>query len=205
MSDTKRTTGSASAATAILAVAAVVAVLAANKLYLVPRYGGIAAYFIGGKAAGSFAGQTAGNRDSLAAALSIYYSDTDGKYPPSLDALKERNYLPTPMPREDVFIDVGGGKFERAHWHRDSAKVKLFSSRAAADDSGGWGYVADPASPEWGTVFVNCTHLNFKKGVPWNVSAEPAPLPANAQTPSDAAQRPDSGVSPEPATGTGSL
>ena len=158
----------------ILAVLLAAAVAAADMLYFVPRYGGLLAFFLGGSAAGSSVGQTEGNRDRLASALALYAADSGGKYPASLEALRERAYLEGPLPREDIFIEAGAGKFRRAHWRRDASKVKLFGSRAEADDSGGWGYVADPASPEWGTVFLNCTHVHFKKGVPWNLSSPPA-------------------------------
>lgn len=188
MTDSNQDAASISART-ILTAAAIVAALALYGFYLVPRYGGLGNYFLDGSAAGSYVGQTEGNRDKLASALSIYYSDSDGKYPPSMDALKERDYLPDPMPREDVFIEVSSGKFERAHWRRDAAKVKIFASRAESDDGGGWGYVADPASPEWGTVFVNCTHDHFKKGVPWNLSSAPAARPAASPSLSGTAQQ----------------
>lgn len=161
----------------ILAVALIVCIAAADILYLIPRYGGIFPYLFEANAAGSMLGQTEGRRDAIAAALEIYYNDSDMKYPPSLEALWNRQYMTGPMPGENVFIEVSGGKFKRAHWRRDSAKVKIFRSRAEADDSGGWGYVADPDSPEWGTVFVNCTHDHFKKRVPWNLSTASAVRP----------------------------
>lgn len=174
---------------ALLTAAAIAAALALYGLYLVPRYGGLGHYLMDGSAAGSFVGQTEGNRDKIESALSLYYSDSDGKYPPSLEALQPKDYLESPMPREDVFIEVSSGKFKRAHWRRDSDKVKLFASRADSDDGGGWGYVADPNSPEWGTVFVNCTHNHFKKGVPWNLSSAVAVRPASPQSASDPAQQ----------------
>jgi hypothetical protein len=174
-----------------LSVALVVFIAAVDILYLIPRYGGIMARLLEGSAAGSFVGQTEGNRDKLAFALSIYHNDSDKKsYPAALDELwGSRGYMTEPMPRADVFIDAGGGKFERAHWRRASDKVKIFKSRAEADDSGGWGYVGDPSSPEWGTVFVNCTHEHFKRKVPWNMAFEPAPQPQPEQTAADAAQQ----------------
>lgn len=160
----------------IMVLGVFVSALAAQRLYFMPRYGGIMAYFLAGNAAGSAAGRLDGQLSRIQSTLSIYYGDSDGKYPPSLDVLwGGRNYLEGPMPREDVFIETESGKFKRAHWYRDSAAVKIFNSRADADDSGGWGYVADQASPEWGTVFVNCTHPHLKKGVPWNLSSPPAP------------------------------
>lgn len=153
-----------------------IAGIAAQKFYFEPRYGGITGYLVEGFAVGSTMEQAEGDLARIQSYLSIYYSDTGGKYPPSLDVLwQEKRYLEGPPPHADIFIETRNGKFKRAHWHRDTAKVKVFHSRAEADDSGGWGYVADPASPEWGTVFINCTHQHWKKRIPWNLSAPPAP------------------------------
>ncbi len=122
-SDSKQAGVSVSPGT-ILVVAAVAAVLTVNVLYLRPRYGGILAYFLNSKAAGSFSGQTEGNRDKWASALAIYYSDTDGKYPPTLEELQAKNYISDPLPREDVFIEVNSGSFKRAHWYRNCREQK---------------------------------------------------------------------------------
>lgn len=183
MSDSKHDTVSISAGT-ILIIAAIVAASALYALYLLPRYGGLAGYFLAPSAAGSYVAQTEGNRNGLESALSLYLSDSDQKYPASIEELRKKDYLRGPMPCEDVFMEVSSGKFRRAHWRRDCDKVKIFRSRAEADDGGGWGYVADPASPEWGTVFVNCTHNHFKKSVPWNLSSSPAtrPVPQTGDT-----------------------
>jgi prepilin-type N-terminal cleavage/methylation domain-containing protein len=52
--------------------------------------------------------------------------------------------------------------------HQDSTAVSVGNSTAAAlTDSGGWAYVNDPASESYGTVFINCSHLD-SKGQPWN-------------------------------------
>jgi hypothetical protein len=41
-----------------------------------------------------------------------------------------------------------------------------FRDKSVADE-GGWGYVNNPADPEFGRVFVNCTHTDAK-GVRWD-------------------------------------
>lgn len=45
-------------------------------------------------------------------------------------------------------------------------KTFLAESRSEVDDSGGWLYVTDPASDDWGTVIVNCTHTD-REGKVW--------------------------------------
>ncbi len=43
--------------------------------------------------------------------------------------------------------------------HAPSNLVTEYHSRSdALKDTGGWGYVSDPASPEFGTVFIDCVH-----------------------------------------------
>ncbi|GAG09095.1 unnamed protein product [marine sediment metagenome] len=54
--------------------------------------------------------------------------------------------------------------------HEDSNKVTYYSgsdySLKNFRDTGGWGYVNDSASPDWGSVFVNCTHTD-SRGKVW--------------------------------------
>ena len=102
-------------------------------------------------------GACKGNLGSIRSALSIHYGDYEGFYP----------YHPAAL--------TAGGKYMAAlpaaktpNYHSDSAKVRLGASGADLDDSGGWMYVADPASQEYGTVYVNCTHTDTK-GTVWTV------------------------------------
>lgn len=115
--------------------------------------------------------QTLGRLDTIRSSLRIYYSDMEGKYPASLEVLSEGGrYMPAgDMPKADIFGKTKDDDF--THLHKGSGtQVKLFRSPDDADDSGGWGYVADPASPDYGKVFVNCTHMYMGKGsgTPWN-------------------------------------
>ncbi|MBL0058542.1 MAG: hypothetical protein IPP35_05450 [Elusimicrobia bacterium] len=161
----------------------------AEKAYFYPRYGGWAGYLTEGWMAGSLTHKTEGDLRKLQADLSLWYGDK-GKFPATLDLL-ERNPLPSRgpwPPHAEVFLEVNN-RFKRAHWFCDTNHFKYFSSRTLSDDSGGWGYVNDPRSPEWGTVFVNCTHLHFEKRVPWNLSstvARSVASEAEPQTPTDA-------------------
>lgn len=52
--------------------------------------------------------------------------------------------------------------------HQDSRVVRVGASTTTAlTDAGGWAYVNDPASQAYGTIFVNCSHLD-SKGEAWN-------------------------------------
>jgi hypothetical protein len=118
---------------------------------------------------GSAAKQTLGQLNLLRSSVTVYYGDHEGKYPPSLEALtEERKYLEE-IPKAEIYGKEGGEDFEHLH-SGGSRQVKAFSSRRDADDTGGWGYVADPNSPEFGDVFINCTHLYMGAGPakPWN-------------------------------------
>lgn len=98
-------------------------------------------------------GASRGNLGAIRSALSIYYGDTAGVYPSSLNSLTE------------------GGKYLREipmaivpYYHRDSSKVTFGK---VPDDSGGWVYDNDPKDKDFGLVFVNCTHTDTK-GSSWN-------------------------------------
>jgi len=155
--------------------------------YYQPRNGGYIGYLTEGWVAGSDTEALEAELGRAQFALSIYYGDTNGKYPETLDVLwKEQKYLPRPLRRAEVYAEFPGRGIARAHWYRDTARIKIFESAKDSDDSGGWGYVNDPKSPEYGAVFVNCTHVNFRKNVPWNLirqqrSAAPAAPPAAAE------------------------
>ncbi|MBI2385091.1 MAG: RDD family protein [Elusimicrobia bacterium] len=112
-------------------------------------------------------GATKGNLGALRSAASIYYGDTEGSYPATLDALVDPKYVPS-MPKTKVAdhpetdavtlygAEVCTGKTEYGS-EIDASKLK---------DTGGWGYVADPKAVCWGQVFVDCTHQD-SKGKRW--------------------------------------
>jgi hypothetical protein len=160
----------------------------ADLIYFNPRYGGVLGYATDGWLAGSAAETLEGNLGAIRSALSIYYGD-HGKYPESLDVIvNDPRYNLHPLPRADVWFDLPGAGIRRAHWYRDSAQVKYFASAGDADDSGGWGYVNDSHSPDFGTVFVNCTHDSLRNSMPWNlIGSTPAPTPAQNSAPATAA------------------
>lgn len=162
---------------------------AAEVAYFDPRYGGFGAYAMEDFMAGSSNGSLEGKLGEARSALSIYYGDTNGRYPETLEVLwKDNRYLSHPLGHADVFAELPGNRFGRAHWYRDTDKIHYFHSVAEADDAGGWGYVNDPKSPEFGALFVNCTHENFRRHVAWNLFGANAPAPAAAEAAGDSAR-----------------
>lgn len=90
--------------------------------------------------------QTRGRLGSLRSALSIYYGDLEGSYPPSLESLTVNGKYLTEIPP----AQVPGA-------HQPSSAVVLGKS---PDDSGGWLYNNDPLDANVGNVSVNCTHTD---------------------------------------------
>lgn len=143
----------------------------ADAAYVHPRYGGYLAWMLGGLLARKEANQLQGQLGAVSSALSIYYGDKEGRYPEDLEAfLKDPRYSSMPrLPHADQFVLMDEHmKTDRPHWHKDTAKLRYLPSVDAADDLGGWGYVKDPDSPDYGDFFVNCTHADMRTGLPWN-------------------------------------
>lgn len=90
--------------------------------------------------------QTLGRLGSLRSALSIYYGDLEGSYPPSLESLTVNGKYLAEIP----LAQVPGA-------HPPSGAVVLGKS---PDDSGGWLYNNDPLDADAGTVRINCTHTD---------------------------------------------
>lgn len=100
-------------------------------------------------------GACRGNLGAMRSALSIFYGDTQGRYPFHPSALLYGKRYLSALP-----------KARTPHYHPDSNKVRIGASSSDADDSGGWLYVGDPSSKERGTLLVNCTHTDTK-GSAW--------------------------------------
>lgn len=85
-----------------------------------------------------------GKCGEIRSALSIYYSDNQGQYPSTLDALvpKYLNEIPE-------LSGVGT--------HAPSRFVRV-TTAPALTDSGGWAYVFSPGSAAHGHVWIDCIH-----------------------------------------------
>lgn len=94
-------------------------------------------------------GGNLGALGQVRSALSIYYGDHEGRYPAALSELTAGGrYLPE-LP------SVKGLP------HPSSSEAAEYSSPSSSD-TGRWGYVNDPTSKEFGTVWIDCTHTDAK-------------------------------------------
>jgi hypothetical protein len=103
-------------------------------------------------------GRTKGNLGAIRSALSIYYGDHEGRYPMSLDELTNGNYLKF-IPQADT------ARPEHAATNSVLVLTKVVDEAdlyRQLQDTGGWAYVADPDSPAWGILVVDCTHADSK-------------------------------------------
>ncbi|MFC1680151.1 type IV pilin protein [Elusimicrobiota bacterium] len=101
-------------------------------------------------------GATKGNLGAVRSALSIYYGDMEGVYPQDPNELTvDGKYLGS-MPRAKT-----------PNLHPDSSQIALIPSPQALTDEGGWAYVNNPMSPDFGSFFINCSHTD-SKGSLWS-------------------------------------
>ena len=113
-------------------------------------------------------GATKGSLGSMRAALSIYYGDSEGRYPGDPNELTVGKKYLAIIPYVKTANHADTNRFE-AYGNeicgRDArGSAAIDGSRLR--DSGAWGYVADKNSPCWGSVFVDCTHTD-SRGTAW--------------------------------------
>ncbi|MFC1679726.1 hypothetical protein ACFL2T_05900 [Elusimicrobiota bacterium] len=103
-----------------------------------------------------------GNLGAIRSALMIYYGDMRGVYPLTLEALTTNGMYLSRIPEAAAFPHHAptdrSEPYKSLPWKR--------GSKEPSRDTGAWGYVADPESEEFGTVFIDCTHADTK-GNPW--------------------------------------
>ncbi|MBI3297764.1 MAG: hypothetical protein HYZ75_06350 [Elusimicrobia bacterium] len=92
-----------------------------------------------------------GNLGSIRSALSIYYGDLEGVYPSDLSSLTVAGKYIGELPQAKT-----------PKYHKASTRV---TPGATPSDSGGWGYNNVTADPNYGNVFVNCTHTDLRSRV----------------------------------------
>ena len=99
---------------------------------------------------------TKGNLAAVRSALGIHHREANGAYP----------YHPVALTAGGRYLSV----LPRARTpklHPDSDAVALVASAGGLTDAGGWAYLADPASKDYGTFVVNCTHTDTR-GSAWS-------------------------------------
>ncbi len=99
-------------------------------------------------------GAMRGNLGTLRSALKVYHADTEGGYPETLEYLAENakyvNVIPSAQLRE---------------FHADSTAVREGDGITTSNDRNGWLYIADTASTDFGSLYVNCTHTDLSATV----------------------------------------
>lgn len=95
--------------------------------------------------------------DTMRSKLTIFYADHGGRYPARLEELVKGGYIPS-LPAA-----VTGR-------HPPSSAVSYVCGLAdhpeRAPDAGGWAYCADIGQKDYGTLRVDCAHLNGRRR-PW--------------------------------------
>jgi hypothetical protein len=117
------------------------------------------------------AGKNLGALGNMRIALSQCYSDTDGHYPATLQGIIGKKTLDNAVlqsipslalpdhPETNEVMTYGGDVCAPAGGYAvDGSKIK---------DTGKWGYVSDPKSTCYGTVFIDCTHMEPRRNKPW--------------------------------------
>jgi len=103
-------------------------------------------------------GSTKGNLGAVRGALALYYGAMEGNYP--IDNLSQL---------------TAGGKYINSiplaltpGYHNDNSGLLAGADKATVEnDAGGWSYVNNSGSVDWGALMVNCTHTDTK-GTTWS-------------------------------------
>lgn len=145
--------------TAFTLLGAVMALVIVGALFL--NYSGFGAFQ---KMQTRFAeGSTKTRLGALRSAISIHYSNKEGRYPASLNDVRDPQILgripETELPdhKPTSAWTAYGAEVCPSGGEIDPSRLK---------DTGGWGYVTDSKAPCWGTVFVDCAHKD-QKGQFW--------------------------------------
>ncbi|OIO08021.1 MAG: hypothetical protein AUJ52_08960 [Elusimicrobia bacterium CG1_02_63_36] len=97
-------------------------------------------------------GATKGNLGAIRSALSIYYGDMEGYYPNLPESLTIDGKYLSSVP-----------KAKTPNYHADSA---AFTNASVVGDSAeGWRYDNVSGDPNYGTLWVNCSHTDSKNSV----------------------------------------
>ncbi|MBI5240331.1 MAG: hypothetical protein HY926_07640 [Elusimicrobia bacterium] len=112
-------------------------------------------------------GNSIGRLSGIRSALSIYYGDMEGFYPTDLSALtaphvgRDGNVV--------TYLESLEAAQCRSPYHptpdcsrnREPGIHDQITYSTAPTDAGGWGYNNDPGHPNFGSIWVNCTHTDI--------------------------------------------
>jgi prepilin-type N-terminal cleavage/methylation domain-containing protein len=109
-------------------------------------------------------GATKGNLGTVRSALSIYYGDTEGRYPEETGALtslttngKYLQVIPVSnLPRTTNSI---------GHATASTINTQTLSPLASGTDKSGWIYDNNAANGSWGSLVVGCSHSDLRGSV----------------------------------------
>jgi prepilin-type N-terminal cleavage/methylation domain-containing protein len=110
-------------------------------------------------------GATKGNLGTLRSALSIYYGDTEGRYP------EEGGFTLASLTANGKYLQVipvsNLPKTTNNTGHDTSAVVikQTLSPLASGTDSVGWIYDNNVANGSWGSLVVGCSHKDLRGSV----------------------------------------
>lgn len=110
--------------------------------------------------------KTKGDLATLRSAISVYYGDAEGRYPSSLDELVPKYIIAIPAPNLTNHHSVLGVEY---YGSEICIRISDYSGKidgTGLKDTGKWGYISDEKSPCWGTIFVDCIHID-SKGSAW--------------------------------------
>lgn len=101
-------------------------------------------------------GSALGSLSYLRSALTIYYADTEGTFPPDLQTLvpKQADSIPA--------LDLPG--YSKTNKVVIVKKLQGDDVRKAVRNTGGWLYIADKDSKHWGEVLIDS--VKVRKGKP---------------------------------------
>lgn len=104
--------------------------------------------------------QAKGQLGAIRSALVIYYSDTEGKFPKSLNELTVNGKYLKEIPKIEIPRNANNPG------HPLSDAVTYGKLEAGVTDEGGWFY-DNSKGPNSGSIAINCTHKDFR-GKRWD-------------------------------------
>ena len=108
-------------------------------------------------------GATKGNLGTIRSALSIYYGDTEGRYPEGANlgvlttGSKYLQGIPVANLPRTTNNTIG-------HTTANTVTITALTG-AAPGDNGGWAYDNNAANATWGYLVVSCTHSDLRGSV----------------------------------------